>query len=111
MKAAGLLEELSLLLKKRSNISSLYDSECDKFKSSRDAPAFNNALKKLNGDYNAATTKVLAHQEALVKEDPEIADKVCLNRHCYQLHQHLVTAGPIHTSPLSYDRAVKICLL
>lgn len=76
MKAAGLLEELVSLLEKRAGFSALYDAEMDKFKSSRDTTSFSNALKKINADYNAASNKISTHQSALVKEDPELADKV-----------------------------------
>ena len=76
MKAAGLLEELISYIEKRASFAALYDSEIDKFKSSRDTTGFNNALKKINSDYNTANSKVLAHQSELLKEDPELADKV-----------------------------------
>lgn len=76
MKAAGLLEELVSLLEKRAGFAALYDAEMDRFKSSRDATGFNNALKKINSDYSSANNKVISHQSALVKEDPELADKV-----------------------------------
>ncbi len=79
MKAAGLLEELLSLLEKRNNFCASYDSEVNKFKVSRDQTSFNNTLKKLNADYTAANNKVVSHQAALLKEDPDVGDKVCAN--------------------------------
>ena len=76
MKVAGLLEELVSLLEKRSSFVALYDSEIDKFKSSRDTGSFTNALKKINADYSAANAKVLSHQSELGREDRDLADKV-----------------------------------
>eukprot|EP00794_Sanderia_malayensis_P007610 gene7610-8450_t len=76
MKAAGLLEELLALLDKRSHLCANYDSEVSKFKTSRDQTSFNNTLKKLNADYTAANNKIISHQTALLKEDPEVNDKL-----------------------------------
>ena len=82
MKAAGLLDELLSLLEKRNSFCGLYDAEMDKFKTSRDNSGFANALKKLAADYASANSKVISHQNALAKEDPDSAEKVefCCHR-------------------------------
>ena len=52
MRAACLIEEVQRLLDRQSGLYSVYADAIQKYKQSKDATAFANARKKLDGDYS-----------------------------------------------------------
>ena len=76
MRAACLIEEVQRLLDRQSGLYSVYSDAIHKFKSSKDATAFANARKKLDGDYRSISNQISQVQSSLTKEQPESAEKV-----------------------------------
>ena len=76
MRAACLIEEVQRLLDRQSGLYSVYSDAIHKYKSSKDATAFANARKKLDGDYRSITNQITQVQISLTKEQPEAAEKV-----------------------------------
>lgn len=76
MRAAGLIEDVLRLLDRRSGLYSVYSDAISKFKSGKDATAFANARKKLDGDYRSISNQVTQIQGTLSKERPEAGEKV-----------------------------------
>ena len=87
MRAACLIEEVQRLLDRQSGLYSVYSDAIHKYKSSKDATAFANARKKLDGDYRSITNQITQVQISLTKEQPEAAEKVRADNAaviCYQ---------------------------
>lgn len=76
MRAACLIEEVQRLLDRQSRLYSVYSDAIHKYKSSKDATAFANARKKLDGDYRSISNQITQVQISLNKEQPEAAEKV-----------------------------------
>ena len=76
MRAACLIEEVQRLLDRQSGLYSVYADAIQKYKQSKDATAFANARKKLDGDYRAISNQISQVQASLSKEQPEAAEKV-----------------------------------
>jgi len=76
MKVASLLEELLSSCGRRGSIYYTYDTAIDKLKQNRNQNDFAVSLKKLNQDYNTLTQSINELCSLLIKEDPEIGDKV-----------------------------------
>ena len=76
MRAACLIEEVQRLLDRQSGLYSVYSDAIHKYKSSKDATAFANARKKLDGDYRSIANQITQLQISLTKEQPEAAEKV-----------------------------------
>lgn len=76
MRAACLIEEVQRLLDRQSGLYSVYSDAIHKYKSSKDATAFANARKKLDGDYRSISNQITQVQISLNKEQPEAAEKV-----------------------------------
>ena len=80
MRAACLIEEVQRLLDRQSGLYSVYADTIHKYKSSKDATAFANARKKLDGDYRSISNQITQVQISLNKEQPEAAEKVRLRQ-------------------------------
>lgn len=78
MRAACLIDEVQRLVDRQSGLYSVYSDTIQKFKSSKDATAFANARKKLDGDYRSISNQITQVQNSLNKEQPEVAEKVRL---------------------------------
>lgn len=76
MRAACLIEEVQRLLDRQSGLYSVYADAIQKYKQSKDATAFANARKKLDGDYRAISNQISQVQASLSKEQPEAAEKL-----------------------------------
>ena len=76
MRAACLIEEVQRLLDRQSGLYSVYSDAIHKYKSSKDATAFANARKKLDGDYRSISNQIAQVQISLNKEQPEASEKV-----------------------------------
>ena len=76
MRAACLIEEVQRLLDRQSGLYSVYADAIQKYKQNKDATAFANARKKLDGDYRAISNQISQVQASLSKEQPEAAEKV-----------------------------------
>ena len=79
MRAACLIEEVQRLLDRQSGLYSVYSDAIHKYKSSKDATAFANARKKLDGDYRSISNQISQVQASLSKEQPEAAEKVSIH--------------------------------
>ena len=79
MRAACLTEEALRLLDRQSGLYSVYSDAIHKFKSSKDASAFANARKKLDGDYRSISNQISQVMTSLCKEQPGISEKVRAN--------------------------------
>ena len=79
MRAACLTEEALRLLDRQSGLYSVYSDAIHKFKSSKDASAFANARKKLDGDYRSISNQISQVMTSLCKEQPGISEKVRTN--------------------------------
>ena len=86
MRAACLIEEVQRLLDRQSGLYSVYSDTIHKYKSSKDATAFANARKKLDGDYRSISNQITQVQISLTKEQPEAAEKV-RTMFCYNLEK------------------------
>ena len=80
MRAACLIEEVQRLLDRQSGLYSVYSDAIHKYKSSKDATAFANARKKLDGDYRSISNQIAQVQNSLNKEQPEASEKVSTQR-------------------------------
>lgn len=76
MRAACLIDEVQRLVDRQSGLYSVYSDTIQKFKSSKDATAFANARKKLDGDYRSISNQITQVQNSLNKEQPEVAEKL-----------------------------------
>lgn len=76
MRAACLTEEAQRLLDRQSGLYSVYSDAIDKFKSSKDASAFANVRKKLDGDYRSISNQISQVMTSLCKEQPGVSEKV-----------------------------------
>ena len=79
MRAACLTEEAQRLLDRQSGLYSVYSDAILKFKSSKDASAFANARKKLDGDYRSISNQISQVMTSLCKEQPGVSEKVRVN--------------------------------
>lgn len=93
MRAACLIEEVQRLLDRQSGLYSVYSDAIHKYKSSKDATAFANARKKLDGDYRSIGNQITQVQLSLTKEQPDAAEKLTeLQRKEHEKKQLLDTA-------------------
>ncbi|XP_022801073.1 uncharacterized protein LOC111338808 [Stylophora pistillata] len=76
MRAACLIDEGQRLVDRQSGLYSVYSDAIHKYKSSKDATAFANARKKLDGDYRSISNQIIQVQSSLNKEQPEAAEKL-----------------------------------
>ena len=76
MRVASLVEEVQSTQDKRSALYQSYDDAINRFKTSKDTNAFQQARKKVDGDYKQLTAQVSSLQQQLKSEQSDLSEKV-----------------------------------